>query len=82
MDLKNGPFRYSLDPEQSSSTGAEGLGEVGFENMTPLRNQRPGIQQGIEKHFIPLKQGGEETELHELLHWFAKYGHTQVFCST
>ena len=77
MDLKNGPFRYSLDPGQSSSTGAEGLGEVGFGNMTPF-----GIQQGREKHFIPLKQGGEETELHELLHWFAKYGHTQVSCST
>lgn len=78
MDLKNGPFRDSLDPGQSLGTEAVRLGQ----NMILLRNQRPGIQQGIEKHFIPQKQGREEIELHEILHRFAKCRHTQVSCST
>ena len=76
--MKNGPFRDSLDPGQSLGTEAVGLGQ----NMILFRNERPGIQQGIEKHFLPQKQGREETELHETLHWFAKYRHTQVSCST
>ena len=41
MDLKNVPFRDSLDPGQSLGTEAVRLGQ----NMIPLRNQRPGIQQ-------------------------------------
>lgn len=58
MDSKNGPFKDFLDTRQPSGTVAGGKGRG--QNMTPMRNQSTGIDQGMEKHFIPLTQREEK----------------------